>query len=298
MAGTPRVVVVTRPTEFEALLERHGTVDQAAFFLKSRGRSLDDVRRHHAQLGAVLDGVSQSIPLSWRRATIRRPELARFLFEPEDIVVAVGQDGLVPNVAKYLEGQVVLGINPAPDRYEGVLVRHSVEQARGLLLHIASGKARLEARTMAEIDFDDGQRLYALNEVFVGHASHQSARYTLRYRGKEERHSSSGLIIATGTGATGWARSIQRERGGTLALPSPTAPALAFLVREAFPSVGLGTSLTQGLLGEDESLELVCEQETGAAVFGDGMEEDRLEPRWGQRMTVRVAQQRLRLVVP
>ena len=43
MSSTPRVVVVTRPTEFDSLLERHGTVDQAAFFLKSRGRTLTDV---------------------------------------------------------------------------------------------------------------------------------------------------------------------------------------------------------------------------------------------------------------
>ena len=132
--------------------------------------------------------------------------------------------------------------------------------------------------------------------MFVGHASHQSARYSLRYRNVEERHSSSGLILATGTGATGWARSIQRERMHPLQLPTPTDPVLAFLVREAFPSVGLGTTLTQGLLGADETLEVVCEQDEGAAVFGDGIEEDRLEPRWGQRLTLRVAQRHLQLV--
>jgi NAD kinase len=297
VSSTPRVVVVTRPTEFEALLERHGTADQAAFFLKTRGRSLDDVRRQHQHLGEVLTALSQSIPTKWRRAAVTRSELARYLFEPEDIVVAVGQDGLVPNVAKYLEGQVVVGINPAPDQYEGVLVRHSVEQAKSLLLRVAIGKAQLEARTMAEVAFDDGQTLLALNEVFVGHVSHQSARYTIRYRNHEERHSSSGLIVATGTGATGWTRSIQRERAHHLELPKPTESTLAFMVREAFPSVGLGTSITQGLIGKEETLQVICEQETGAAVFGDGIEEDRLEPRWGQRVTVRVADRHLRLAV-
>ena len=37
--------------------------------------------------------------------------LARFLFEPGDVVIVVGQDGLVANVAKYLDGQPVIGIN-------------------------------------------------------------------------------------------------------------------------------------------------------------------------------------------
>jgi hypothetical protein len=62
--------------------------------------------------------------------------------------------------------------------------------------------------------------------------------------------------------------------------------------------VGLGTSITQGLIGTEETLQIICEQETGAAVFGDGIEDDRLEPRWGQRMTVRIAERRLRLAVP
>ena len=63
------------------------------------------------------------MPADWRQALVRRADLDRFLFGPEDVVVAVGQDGLVANVAKYLDGQPVLGVNPAPDLYDGVLVR-------------------------------------------------------------------------------------------------------------------------------------------------------------------------------
>jgi hypothetical protein len=200
-------------------------------------------------------------------------------------------------VAKYLEEQVVVGINPAPDQYEGVLVRSTVDKAKGLLARIAAGDGRVEERTMVEVSADDGQRLLALNEAFVGHASHQSARYRIRYRGKEERHSSSGLIVATGTGASGWARSIQHERQERLDLPKPTVSRLAFMVREAFPSVGLGTDITQGIIEVDESLEIVCEQEWGAVVFGDGIEDDRIEPSWGQRLQVGVAKRRLRMAI-
>jgi NAD kinase len=65
---------------------------------------------------------------------------------------------------------------------------------------------------MAHARLDDGQQLLALNEIFVGHRTHQSARYRIRPADEqEERHSSSGVIVSTGTGATGWARSIQRS---------------------------------------------------------------------------------------
>ena len=46
-------------------------------------------------------------------------------FGPEDVIIAVGQDGLVANVAKYLDGQPVVGVNPDPQRNPGVLVRHA-----------------------------------------------------------------------------------------------------------------------------------------------------------------------------
>ena len=48
-------------------------------------------------------------------------------------MIAVGQDGLVANVAKYLDGQTVIGVNPDPGRNPGVLVRHPPEATASLL---------------------------------------------------------------------------------------------------------------------------------------------------------------------
>ena len=140
-----------------------------------------------------------------------------------------------------------------------------------------------------------GQKLHALNELFIGHRSHQSARYRLTAAGREERQSSSGLIITTGTGATGWACSVSRSRDGAPSLPGPTDPHLAFLVREAWPSIATGTELTDGLLEDGERLLLVSEMEDGV-VFGDGIESDALPLPWGSVLEVRLARRRLRLV--
>jgi len=150
---------------------------------------------------------------------------------------------------------------------------------------------------MVQVLLDDGQRLLALNELFLGHRSHQSARYRICVRGQEERHSSSGAIVATGTGATGWARSIARERREPLALPAPCDRCLAVFVREAFPSVRTATSFTQGLIGEEETLELTSEMNESGVIFGDGIEEDRIEFSWGMRARISIARERLALVV-
>ncbi len=297
MAGTtPRVILVTRPTDLEALLARHGTRDQARFFLESRGQRIEDVERHHSLFLAALQTVLQGIPARWRRARIDRSDLAGFVFEPEDLILVLGQDGLVANVSKYLEGQLVLGVNPDPERFEGVLVPHPAAACADLLVGAAEGRARVEERTMVEADLDDGQRLLALNELFVGHRSHQSARYRIRMESREERHSSSGLIVATGTGSTGWAKSIHQERHAALKLPGPSAPSLAFFVREAWPSRWTQAGLTEGSLEPGVALEITSEMNEDGVVFGDGIEADRLEFTWGMTVVVRAADRRLRLI--
>jgi hypothetical protein len=297
MSTVPRVVVAYRPTEWMELLGRHATPGQARFFLESRGRPVDPVLERDARQAWALGRVETAIPSNWRRVRVDRADLAGFLFEPDDIVVAVGQDGLVPNVAKYLEGQPVIGVNPDPGRYEGTLVRFEVDEVPDVLADVADGRASPDERTMVEARLDDGQRLLALNEVYVGHRTHQSSRYTMTCGEATEHQSSSGLIVATGTGASGWARSISQQRHTGLAMPDHSDARLVFFVREAWPSLDTGTALTEGLVTPPATLTVTSEIDDGGVVFGDGIESDRLHVGWGQEVTVGVAAERFRLVV-
>jgi hypothetical protein len=300
MAGTsvPRIVVVARSTEYAALLARHGTREQARFFLETRGRSIDEVEVRDAAQRAALATIGSAIPSDWRRARLERSDLDRFLFEPSDVVVTVGPSGLVANVAKYLNGQPVVGVNPDPARDGAVLAPHDAADAGDLIRAAAAGRAPIAERTMVEAVLDDGQRVLALNEVFLGHGSHQSARYLLRCPTGQEHQSSSGIVVTTGTGATGWGRSISLERHTSLQLPGPAEPRLAFFVREAWPSPTFGISITEGLIEAGGALEVVSELDTGGVVFGDGIESDRVDFGWGVQAIVRVAPERLRLVLP
>jgi hypothetical protein len=177
------------------------------------------------------------------------------------------------------------------------MVRRAVLVERPTELHdVAAGRERLEARTMASAALDDGQTLLALNELFVGHSSHQSARYTLSRGGKVERQSSSGVIFTTGTGATGWAASIARERLHPVELPAPTDAWLSFFVREAWPSPGTGTDITEGTFAPPATITITSELGAGGVVFADGIEADRLELQWGQAVTIATADRRLMLV--
>jgi hypothetical protein len=297
MSLEPRVVVVHRRTEYDELVAAHGTRGQAAFVLGSRGRDLAELEDRHRRTQAAIADALAAVPVAWRRGTVERADVSRFLFAPEDVVVVVGQDGLVANVAKYLDGQPVIGIDPEPGRNAGVLVTHAARDLGDLL----RGTAHVTERTMVQASLDDGQRLLALNEVFVGHPTHQTARYELRPPAADgrggpgaEAQASSGVIVATGTGATGWCSSVARERRSGLAMPAPGEPRLVWFVREAWGSPATGTSLTEGeLSGTELALTVTSDR---LVAFGDGIETDALVLGWGQTVRVGRAATALRLV--
>ncbi|MEU3827040.1 hypothetical protein AB0F36_17220 [Streptomyces sp. NPDC029080] len=298
MSLAPRAVLVHRRTEYEELLARHGTHGQAAFFLSSRGRSIDEVVRRHDDTRRALRVVASAVPLTWRRSGVERSDLDRFLFAPEDVVIVVGQDGLVANTAKYLSGQPVVGVDTDPGRNPGVLVRHRSADTASLLRAATAAGGRVEELTMVEAVADDTQRLLALNEIYVGSPGHQTARYRLSTDGEAdpgEAQASSGVLVGTGTGATGWLRSLWLERGSSVPMPEPRDPRLLWFVREAWPSPATGTSRVAGDLGRGQDLRLTVESDR-MVVFGDGMETDALELTWGQSVRLGVAATSLRLV--
>jgi hypothetical protein len=292
-AARRRVVVVHRRTELDELLDRHVTRGQVEFFLSTRGRTLADVQARHDTIVQARRDLVAAIPADWVTASVERDDLSRFLFDPADTIVVVGQDGLVANVAKYLAGQLVIGVNPQPGRNPGVLVRHGVGEALALALdprlaHVAE-LATVAAQT------DAAESLIGLNEVYVGHRSHQSARYTLEVSAGAERQSSSGLIVGTGAGSTGWCASLAHDRSIT-GLPGLTDTSLAWFVREAWPSPGTGVKLTSGLLAPGEALSLRVESDE-LVVFGDGVESDRLKISWGQSLTIGLGPTPVRLAL-
>ena len=133
------------------------------------------------------------------------------------MIVVVGQDGLVANVAKYLDGQPVVGIDPEPGRNAGVLVTH----AAGDVGELVRATDHVAERTMVEARLDDGQHLLALNEIFLGHPSHQTARYDLfRARGRWR-----------GTGILGRDRRVPAPARPAGAAPWPSNAAVHFACR-------------------------------------------------------------------
>lgn len=296
MALAPRVVVVYRRSQLDELTAQHSTLGQVQFLLAVRGESLEGIETAHEEANDAVRTIGNAIPADWRRASVERADLPQFLFGKEDIIAVVGRDGLVANVAKYLDGQPVVGFNPFPDTNAGILTPFDPATASAVLARVASGGASISERAMVRAQTDDGQQVTALNDVYIGDQGHQSARYRLTVPGRgEEEQSSSGIIVGTGTGATGWLASLAHDRGLDDLLPAPRQARLAWFVREAWPSPFTQVELNAGALDSDQSLTLTVRSETLVA-FGDGVETDWIDLEHGQQVEVGIAPQRLRLV--
>jgi NAD kinase len=305
-----KVVIVTRKTQLEELVARFNTVGQARFYLEQAGEDFAPLEATHAQYHAVLGAVRSMVPAGVKQQVIDRAFLPQFTFGEADLVVTVGPDGLVVNTAKYLSGQPIIAANPDPARIEGVLLPFTVKQVGAALALGIYGEPKTRKVTMAEAALSDGQRLLAFNDLFIGVKSHVSARYRLESDGRAEEQSSSGIIVSTGAGSTGWLKSVYtgaarviEALGGTVK-PAPNAgrfpweaERLVYAVREPWPSKSTGASLVYGVITKDRPLVVTSRMADNGVIFSDGVEADYLAFNAGFRATIRIAEKKANLVV-
>lgn len=308
-AGAERkVVLVTRRTRLEELVARYHTLAQAKFYIEHLGADFSDYVREHE---VYLDARSQTLATletRGRHQVIERSFLPNFVFGDSDIVVALGQDGLVANTMKYLDGQPLVGVNPEPSRFDGVLLPfQSVDLVR-VLPDVEKDRRQAQSVTMAEVVLSDGQRLLGVNDLFIGPRTHTSARYEIELGDQKERQSSSGIIVSTGLGSSAWMRSIVT---GSLAIAGAYGSEvgnayqswawnerlLQFAVREPFPSRTSQVSLVFGRVVGNEKLTLRSLMPENGVIFSDGIEADYLGFSSGMVASVGVAERAGRLVV-
>jgi hypothetical protein len=164
---------------------------------------------------------------------------------------------------------------------------------------------------MAQARLNDGQFLIAFNDLFIGPRSHVSARYRIEFDGRAENHSSSGLIVSTGAGSTGWLQSVVNGSVGIAAgvtgleitPPAPEsyrlpweADELYFAVREPFTSRTSQANIVFGRLDARHPLVLRSHMPENGVIFSDGIEADYVAFNSGAVATIGVAERKAQLI--
>jgi NAD kinase len=311
MSVPDKIIVITRKTALEELVERFNTREQARFYIEHMGTSFAEYEAAHAVYRQSLATLKAALHGAARVQWVERGFLPTFQFGERDLVITLGPDGLVVNTAKYLAGQPLLALNPDPARVDGVLVPFPASAAGQLLPRVLRGEYRATPISMARAELNDGQRLYAVNDLFIGQQTHVSARYRLALRGQAEEQSSSGIIVSTGAGSSGWLRSLLTGAAGIVEEFVPAAAVrsvreryrfawdadyLRFTVREPFVSRVSSATQVFGRIEAGESMEIESHMPAGGVIFSDGIEADYLPFNSGAIARISLAEKRVQLI--
>lgn len=305
-----KIILITQRTRLEDLIRRYNTFGQAEFIISHNGGDFADYRLEHEIYQGAMHTALSALQTFGRVQVLDRDLVPNYLFGKQDIVVALGRDGLVANVLKYLQdGQQLIGVNPDPKRWDGQLLPFLPEDLGKILPEVIRGYRNAQSITLAQATLNDGQVLRAVNDLFVGRQTHASARYEISQGGARESQSSSGVIVSTGLGATGWLKSILAGASGiarVFGIPNPigpthsfdrSAPELYYTVREPYPSASTGADMVFGRITARSPLQIVSNMPENGVIFSDGMEQDFLQFNSGAMVTICIADQKGYLVV-
>lgn len=302
------VIIIRDKTRLEQLIERFNSKAQAKFYIESSGGDFEFFELEHNTFYESLSKVKESITGSLKYKVINRSFLPTYIFTEKDVVLVIGQDGLVANTAKYVNGLPIIGINPDIERYDGILLKHSPKDLNGILKNVIKGNYETKQVTMAKATLNDGQILLAFNDFYIGADSHISSRYTIGFNGKKEQQSSSGIIISTGAGSTGWLSSIfnmanniseyynsdKNECGTTLDWNDNK---LVFVVREPFLSKMSQIGIGYGIITGNKKLTIESNMPTKGVIFSDGIESDFLNFNSGSIAEIGIADEKANLII-
>ena len=302
-----KIVLVTRKTRLAELVERFNTLAQAKFYIQHAGQDFAEYEQEDETYARSVEQVRRSLDIGLKTQIIERALVPTFTFLPTDLVVTLGQDGLVANTAKYVAGQPIVAVNPDPARLDGILLPFLPNQVEETVARVIEGRSKIRAITLAEARMNDGQRLLAFNDLFLGAQTHVSARYRIHWRKAEEPQSSSGVLVSTGAGSTGWMSSVFHMAAGVATLGG-TPPVkgmrldwedrrLLFVVREPFLSRHSQVNIVAGLVEPQDKLVLESLMPSGGVIFSDGIEADFLRFNSGATVTVGAAAETAQLVV-
>ena len=299
-------IIVKNKTRLEALIERFNTQAQAKFYIERSGGNFQDYVIEHDVFCTAFAQIQQRLSSVIKNKVVDRSFLPNYLFNEKNVIIVVGQDGLVANTAKYSKAVPIVAVNPDPKRYDGVLLPFNQHNFITAVERVLTDQYAYRMMRFAEAKLNDGQRLLAFNDLFIGAASHVSARYKISYRGETEEHSSSGLLVSTKAGATGWLSSVFNMAYGVASMfesmLEPRQPELAdddllFVVREPFKSLRTQTQLSLGKINGEHSLVIESLMPSNGVIFSDGIETDFLKFNSGMIATIGLAQEQAKLVL-
>ena len=289
-----KILVVTKESKYEYDRRRY-SLDHEAILAKYRSEhaNVDEICESHARQVAARDELKRLLP----EAEYTSMEHVDARIEGYDLVVSFGGDNLFTYVSHFLDGTKLVGVNSDLARSTGALCRWSARDLKGLVHAVKRGECRVEEWTRLSCTIDGKEIVRATSEYVFSEErpTKDMTTQVIRYRGKETKHKSTSIIVATGAGSTGYYASAAIHTHPDGCYFSPMEKKVVFTVESPYLYGGKQEPLT-GELGPGEELEIYSLNDQKGIAQADSWTDHPFVR--GSRAVIRIADEPLRVVVP
>ena len=241
------IVVVEKKSLWELDRERYSHDDLALKqFYQEQGVSADKIYQSHLAQKEARAEIRRIFP---EAICVGRDRVAEALQNTPALIVSLGGDNHAQWVSHLIcDSTPFIGVNSDPQNSVGALLQADVQQLTQLRANLIDGRYRFLPYSRIKVVLNGEMLPLALSEVFVGDKYRMNiSRYyseTPRDVGGALERKDSGLLLATGSGSTGWFRSSVRSHFHFSPEFEPTTAGAAYHATESFSlsneSIGSG----------------------------------------------------------
>lgn len=214
---TSRILVVQKKTKFELDMEIYSSLDEYKKICKLQNFLFDRIFQSHQRQEESREYLrKQVIP---QARFIFRDELSTINMDDFDLVISLGGDNHFTFVAHQVFPKIILGLNSDPDTSVGALLGFSTESFENLVQN-AWKSATIEEWSLIHttLTYPDGRVVHtfpSVSEISIRNNSPDLiSRYLIQFKDEIEEQKSSGLLLYTGAGSTGWVASCYPKKTG------------------------------------------------------------------------------------
>jgi NAD kinase len=214
---TSKILVVQKKSKFEQDLEKYGSLEEYKRICDLQNHLFEKIHQSHLRQEESRRFLRSNVfP---RAEYVFRDQLKEISIPDFDLVVSLGGDNHFTYVAHETRPKLILGCNSDPETSVGALLGFSVESLQRALV---SGKGNfgleewsLIATTLYYPTGEVVETVPTVSEISIRNNSPDLiSRYLVCFDGLKEEQKSSGLLVYTGAGSTGWVASCFPKKTG------------------------------------------------------------------------------------
>lgn len=227
-----RILVIVKTSKLKwDLLHTGLSQDGLLEYYKTQGECGRSILASHLRQRQVLQDLIQELSPS---QFVSVPKVTRERVGQADLVIALGGDDHFKQVTHLIDDDTpVLGVNSDPGGSEGNILGCNAADLPQVLKQLESGDYRIEQWTRLRLSVDGRDFGPAIGEVALARRDFRlMTRHYLDFDGDHILQKSSGLLISTGTGSTGWFSSAGLYLSPESRVFERTAPYARFELRE------------------------------------------------------------------